>query len=98
MAGSSRRACGASIRKRRWNRSGRIENRFNDTCGTSYARYLFYRCLIPAPRWKGRRMISRRTVALALASLTALTLPAFAKVAFDTDNDGTVDLAEAKKA
>jgi len=43
-------------------------------------------------------MISRRTVALALASLTALTMPAWAKVMFDTDNDGTVDLAEAKKA
>jgi Ca2+-binding EF-hand superfamily protein len=44
-------------------------------------------------------MISRRTVILALAGLTALgTLPAWARVAFDTDNDGTVDLAEAKKA
>jgi EF hand len=42
-------------------------------------------------------MISRRTLALALASLT-VTMPAWAKVMFDTDNDGTVDLAEAKKA
>src|SRR5882724_677386 len=44
-------------------------------------------------------MISRRTVALALASFVALGTPAWAKkVMFDTDNDGTVDLAEAKKA
>src|SRR5882724_544774 len=43
-------------------------------------------------------MISRRTVALALAGFAALGTPASAKVMFDSDNDGTVDLAEAKKA
>ena len=47
-------------------------------------------------------MISRRTVAFGLASLAAfIAVPAWAKSgvgALDTDNDGTVDLAEAKKA
>src|SRR5260370_12523366 len=52
-------------------------------------------------------MISRRTVLrnLAVTSLIVVTLPAFGKSRqlnpikmFDTDNDGTVDLAEAKKA
>jgi len=47
-------------------------------------------------------MISRRSVSLSLAALSALSvLPAWAAprpVTFDTDNDGTVDLAEAKKA
>jgi Ca2+-binding EF-hand superfamily protein len=47
-------------------------------------------------------MISRRTVSISLAALSALgVLPAWAapkSVMFDTDNDGTVDLAEAKKA
>jgi Ca2+-binding EF-hand superfamily protein len=47
-------------------------------------------------------MISRRTVSISLATLSALSvLPAWAaprSVMFDTDNDGTVDLAEAKKA
>ena len=51
-------------------------------------------------------MISRRTIVLALTAGTLLTtgLPVLAKSRlaptkmFDTDNDGTVDLAEAKKA
>jgi len=52
-------------------------------------------------------MISRRTVLrnIAVTSLIVVTLPAFGKSRqlnpikmFDTDNDGTVDLAEAKKA
>lgn len=47
-------------------------------------------------------MISRRKTTFGLASLAALgALPARAapkSVMFDTDNDGTVDLAEAKKA
>jgi Ca2+-binding EF-hand superfamily protein len=47
-------------------------------------------------------MISRRTVSISLAALSGLSvLPAWAaprSVMFDTDNDGTVDLAEAKKA
>src|SRR5258705_13788036 len=52
-------------------------------------------------------MISRRTVLrnLAVTSLIVVALPAFGKSRqlnpikmFDTDNDGTVDLAEAKKA
>src|SRR4051812_11172324 len=48
-------------------------------------------------------MISRRTVLLALA-IASGAFPALARSgadparAFDTDNDGTVDLAEAKKA
>ncbi|QAU45741.1 calcium-binding protein [Bradyrhizobium guangzhouense] len=47
-------------------------------------------------------MISRRSVALAL-TLTALSGPAWsasgtAVKMFDTDNDGTLDLAEVKKA
>ncbi len=49
-------------------------------------------------------MISRRTFVFALAAGTLLAgaLPALAKSGairmFDTDNDGTIDLAEAKKA
>ena len=48
-------------------------------------------------------MITRRTLAFSLTvgTLLAAGLPAFAKprhVIFDTDNDGTVDLAEAQKA
>jgi Ca2+-binding EF-hand superfamily protein len=48
-------------------------------------------------------MITRRTMAFSLAVGTLLVtgLPALAKphhVMFDTDNDGTVDLAEAQKA
>src|SRR3954467_11176273 len=52
-------------------------------------------------------MISRRTVlrTLAVTSLVVVTRPGFGKSPqldpikmFDTDNDGTVDLAEAKKA
>jgi len=47
-------------------------------------------------------MITRRTVTSGLATLAAFgALPAWAapkSVMFDTDNDGTVDLAEAKKA
>jgi Ca2+-binding EF-hand superfamily protein len=47
-------------------------------------------------------MISRRTISIGLATLAAFAaLPAWAapkSVMFDTDNDGTVDLAEAKKA
>ena len=47
-------------------------------------------------------MMSRRNVTFGLASLAALgALPAWAapkSVMFDTDNDGTVDLPEAKKA
>ncbi|MEJ0073846.1 MAG: calcium-binding protein [Alphaproteobacteria bacterium] len=47
-------------------------------------------------------MISRRTVSISLATLAAFrVVPAWAapkSVMFDTDNDGTVDLAEAKKA
>jgi Ca2+-binding EF-hand superfamily protein len=52
-------------------------------------------------------MISRRTVLhiLAAATLVGSSLPAFGKsgrsspaLMLDTDNDGTVDLAEAKKA
>jgi len=49
-------------------------------------------------------MISRRTVVLALATgtIAAMVLPAWAAPnpirMLDTDNDGTVDLAEAKKA
>jgi Ca2+-binding EF-hand superfamily protein len=56
---------------------------------------------------KGHAMISRRTfvVSLAGAAVLAAGLPAWAKSPrsslirlLDTDNDGTVDLAEAKKA
>lgn len=48
-------------------------------------------------------MITRRTMAFSLAvgTLFATGFPALAKsphVIFDTDNDGTVDLAEAQKA
>ena len=48
-------------------------------------------------------MVSRRTVTFGLASLMSFAaLPAWAKSGavgmLDTDNDGTVDLAEAKKA
>jgi Ca2+-binding EF-hand superfamily protein len=48
-------------------------------------------------------MITRRTMvfSLTVGTLLATGLPALAKsrhVAFDTDNDGTVDLAEAQKA
>jgi Ca2+-binding EF-hand superfamily protein len=48
-------------------------------------------------------MISRRTLVIALPALLAGTLPVLAKSSrlvrmFDTDGDGTIDLAEAKKA
>jgi Ca2+-binding EF-hand superfamily protein len=47
-------------------------------------------------------MITRRTMTLGLATFAALgAVPTWAapkSVMFDTDNDGTVDLAEAKKA
>ena len=50
-------------------------------------------------------MISRRNVLITATSLFAGSIPAFAKSkgsnpvkTLDTDNDGTVDLAEAKKA
>src|SRR3954453_5040715 len=47
-------------------------------------------------------MITRRKVTFALGTFAVLSaLPAWAapkSVMFDTDNDGTVDLAEAKKA
>ncbi len=48
-------------------------------------------------------MISRRTLVIAFPALLAGTLPALAKSShpvrmFDTDGDGTIDLAEAKKA
>jgi hypothetical protein len=53
--------------------------------------------------WKGRTMTTRRTMvfSLTVGTLLATGLPALAKshhVIFDTDNDGTVDLAEAQKA
>ena len=53
---------------------------------------------------KGHPMISRRAVVTGLVSCAALVaLPAWAKpksvlAMIDTDNDGTIDLAEAKKA
>jgi Ca2+-binding EF-hand superfamily protein len=53
---------------------------------------------------KGHPMISRRTAVTGLAFCAALVaLPAWAKpksvlAMIDTDNDGTIDLAEAKKA
>jgi hypothetical protein len=50
-------------------------------------------------------MISRRSILMTAASLIAGSVPAFARAkrstpiqALDTDKDGTVDLAEAKKA
>jgi hypothetical protein len=64
----------------------------------------------PERRWgvqvgtkKGHPMISRRTLAVALPLLLAGGLPVLAKSRhpvqlFDTDSDGTIDLAEAKKA
>jgi Ca2+-binding EF-hand superfamily protein len=54
--------------------------------------------------WKGHTMISRRTMvsALTIGTLLAVASPALAKSnmikMFDTDNDGTIDLGEAKKA
>jgi hypothetical protein len=53
--------------------------------------------------WKGSTMITRRMMVFSLTAgtLFATGLPALAKsrhVMFDTDNDGTVDLAEAQKA
>jgi Ca2+-binding EF-hand superfamily protein len=57
--------------------------------------------------WKGHTMISRRTLvfSLTVGTLFATGLPVLAKSQrikpvqmLDTDNDGTVDLAEAKKA
>ncbi len=52
---------------------------------------------------KGSTMITRRTTvfSLTVGTLLAAGLPALAKsrhIMFDTDNDGTVDLAEAQKA
>ena len=44
-------------------------------------------------------MLSRRNVfAVALAALLGVAAPALAATSFDTDNDGTVDIDEAKKA
>jgi Ca2+-binding EF-hand superfamily protein len=44
-------------------------------------------------------MLSRRNVfTVALATLVGVAAPALAATSFDTDNDGTVDLNEAKKA
>src|SRR6516225_1356878 len=58
-----------------------------------------------AHEFGGYSMISRRRILMTAASLIAGSVPAFAKSigsnpvkALDTDNDGTVDLAEAKKA
>ena len=56
----------------------------------------------PEP-WKGTTMITRRMMVFSLTAGTLFVtgLPALAKsryVMFDTDNDGTVDLAEAQKA
>jgi hypothetical protein len=53
--------------------------------------------------WKGSPMITRRTMVFSLTAGTLLAtgLPALAKsrhAIFDTDNDGTVELAEAQKA
>jgi hypothetical protein len=53
--------------------------------------------------WKASTMITRRMMVFSLTAgtLFATGLPALAKsrhVMFDTDNDGTVDLAEAQKA
>ena len=52
---------------------------------------------------KGHPMISRRTLVVAFPALLAGGLPVLAKSRnpvqmFDTDGDGTIDLAEAKKA
>jgi len=44
-------------------------------------------------------MLSRRNAfTVALAALLGVTAPALAATSFDTDNDGTVDIDEAKKA
>jgi hypothetical protein len=44
-------------------------------------------------------MPSRRNVlTVALAALVGVAAPAVAATSFDTDNDGTVDIDEAKKA
>ena len=44
-------------------------------------------------------MLSRRNVfTVTLAALVGIAAPALAATSFDTDNDGTVDLNEAKKA
>jgi Ca2+-binding EF-hand superfamily protein len=44
-------------------------------------------------------MLSRRNLfTVALAAIVGVAAPALAATSFDTDNDGTVDLNEAKKA
>ena len=44
-------------------------------------------------------MLSRRNAfTVALAALLGVTAPALAATSIDTDNDGTVDIDEAKKA
>jgi Ca2+-binding EF-hand superfamily protein len=44
-------------------------------------------------------MLSRRNVfTVTLAALVGIAAPALAATSFDTDNDGTVDIDEAKKA
>jgi hypothetical protein len=44
-------------------------------------------------------MLSRRSVfTVALAAVLGAAAPALAATSFDTDNDGTVDIDEAKKA
>jgi Ca2+-binding EF-hand superfamily protein len=44
-------------------------------------------------------MLSRRNIfTVALAALLGVAAPALAATSFDTDNDGTVDIDEAKKA
>ena len=64
-------------------------------------------CVVQIGTGKGHPMISRRTIVLAFTAGTFLAgvLPVLAQSRhsnwirmFDTDNDGTVDLAEAKKA
>jgi Ca2+-binding EF-hand superfamily protein len=64
-------------------------------------------CVVQIRTGKGHPMISRRTLVLALTAGASLAggSPVLAKSRhsnwirmFDTDNDGTVDLAEAKKA
>src|SRR5438876_3645494 len=102
MAGSRKDACGASIRARRSSKQPFI----TATAGTTPAGSLFWSMCgdSRAPTMKGHPMIFRRAVVTGLVSCAAhVALPAWAKpksvlAMIDTDNDGTVDLAEAKKA
>src|SRR5487761_1896774 len=60
-------------------------------------------CVVQIETEKGHPMISRRTLVAALPALLAGGSPVLAKSRhpvqmFDTDGDGTIDLAEAKKA